>query len=205
MKKLMLCACFFTIVACGPSLKTRRVSLNEGDDLAQSITDKWVATDTKNAVNDMLAKMETHKGFQRYLAKYNMRGNRPRIFISEVQNDTAEAYFPIDDMNDELLTKISEEGIFTLIDASARQKILKEITYQNDGMVDPRQVKSIGKQTGADLIIFGAVRMKPETFDGKTIKEYSVNLRMTDVETGEEVWRARYQTSKYSKRSGSGW
>jgi hypothetical protein len=47
--------------------------------------------------------------------------------------------------------------------------------------------------------------MKPETFNGKTIKDYSVNIRMTDIESGEEVFRARCEASKYSKRSKTGW
>src|SRR5690606_34072408 len=118
-----------------------------------------------------------HKGFQRYLAT---KKKQPKLFISEVQNMTSEAYFPIADFNDELLNEFSMSGEYILIDAEAREKILAEIQYQNDGMVDPRQAKSIGKAAGADLLIFGAVRMKPETRDGKTIKEYTVNLRMTD-------------------------
>jgi PBP1b-binding outer membrane lipoprotein LpoB len=92
-----------------------------------------------------------------------------------------------------------------LIDASAREKILKEIQYQNDGMVDAAQAKSIGKASGADLLLFGDIRMKPESSGGKTIKDYTVNLRLTNIETGEEVLRVRFRTSKYSVQKKSGW
>jgi hypothetical protein len=46
--------------------------------------------------------------------------------------------------------------------------------------------------------------MKPEKRDGKTIKEYSVNLRMTDVEKAVEVMRARTKVFKYSEKSSMG-
>ena len=72
-------------------------------------------------------------------------------------------------------------------------------------MVDPSQVKQIGKQVGADLLVFGTIRMQPRTRDGKTIKEYSVNIRMTNLETGVEVLRTRAKTSKYSEQSSTGW
>ena len=127
------------------------------------------------------------------------------MFIAEVQNETSEAYFPIDDLNDEFLNEVSASGDFVLIDAKARDKILKEIQYQSDGMVKASDVKKVGKATGAEVLIFGAVRMNPKTLKGKTIKEYSVNLRITDIESGEEVGRVRYKTSKYSKRGGFGW
>ena len=72
-------------------------------------------------------------------------------------------------------------------------------------MVRPEDIKKIGRASGADLIIFGNIRMKPETLSGKTIKDYSINIRMTDIESGEEVMRTRYKISKYSKRSGMSW
>ena len=72
-------------------------------------------------------------------------------------------------------------------------------------MVDPKTAKQVGRQTGADLIIFGNVYMRPATRDGKTIKQYSINIRMTDIERGLEVLRVRSKVSKYSEKSNVGW
>jgi len=72
-------------------------------------------------------------------------------------------------------------------------------------MVDPRQAKKIGKQAGADLLVFGSVRMQPRSRGGKTIKQYTVNIRMTNLETAVEVLRTRAKVQKYSEQSGSGW
>lgn len=203
MKKtfLSLLTLSFLLTSCG-GFQAKRVSADESDELAMTITDKWVARDTELVIKDVLAQIEKHKGFQKYLAK---RSSSPKLFIAEVQNETSEPYFPIADMNDELLNEFSAAGDYVLIDAAAREKLLKEIKYQNDGMVDPRQMKSIGKQAGADLLIFGAIRMDPKTRDGKTIKEYSINLRMTEIESGIEVLRTRAKTQKYSEQSKTGW
>jgi hypothetical protein len=191
-----------SLTACGPAIKTERLSLDEGDEQALTITDEWMLKDTQMAIQQAIEKFDAHRGFQKYLAKL---GHEPRLFIAEVQNDTSEAYFPIADMNDELLNKLSESGDFELIDAAARDRLLKEITYQNDGMVKQSDIKKIGKASGAELLIFGAVRMQPKSLKGRTIKEYTVNLRMTDIENGKEVARVRITNSKYSQRSGTGW
>ncbi len=189
-------------VSCGPTIKTERISLEESDELASNITDEWVMTDTEIAVKETIKQINNNKSFQKYL--YNL-GRRPRIFIGEMQNDTTEPYFPIEDINDELLNEFSQSGKYILIDADARQKILEEITYQNDGMVKEEDIKKIGKTSGADLMIFGNVRLNQKTFLGKTIKDYSVNIRITDIESGEEVARTRYKLNKYSKRSKVAW
>ena len=152
------------LMSCG-SFKAKRVDGNESDEKALEITDKWVARDTENAIKEVLEKMSKHRGFKRYLAQL---GRSPKLFVAEVQNLTSNAYFPIGDMNDEFLNLLSESGEYILIDAAKRERLLEEITYQNDGMVDVNEIKQVGKQAGADLLIFGNVRMKPESRDGKT-------------------------------------
>ncbi len=198
---LLLLGLLVFSVGCS-SFKAERVDSDESDEKALKITDKWVQRDTETVVKEILKRIDTHKGFRRYLRNL---GKTPTVFIGEMKNLTSEAYFPINDLNDELLNEFSASRDFILIDAAARENILKEITYQHDGMVDPRTAKRVGKQTGADLMIFGNVYMKPETRDGKTIKQYAVNIRMTDIERGVEVMRARSKVSKYSEQKGSGW
>jgi PBP1b-binding outer membrane lipoprotein LpoB len=184
------------------SFKAERVDGAKGDEKALTITDKWVLKDTETAVKDIIEQISKHKGFQRYLGETK---KKPKLFIMEVQNETSEPYFPIADMNDELLNEFSASGEYTIIDNQGRDKILKEVKYQAEGMVDPSQMVQIGKQTGADLIILGSVRMAPETRDGRTIKQYTVNMRMTNLKTSEEVLRVRSKAQKYSEQAKSGW
>lgn len=186
--------------SCG-GFKAKRVDANESDEKGLSITDNWMSADTTQAITDVIKQMRANPGFARMKSKFGT----PKVFIAEVQNQTSEAYFPIGDLNDELLNELSLSGEFELIDNQAREAILKEVTYQNDGMVDPATVKKIGKQTGADIMIFGNVYMKPEKRDGKTIKEYSVNIRFTDIERATEILRTRTKVFKYSEKSSVGW
>lgn len=187
-------------VSCG-SFKAERVDANKSDEKGLAITDNWMSADTTQAIADVVKQMKAHPGYAKMKAKFGT----PKVFIAEVQNQSSEAYFPIGDMNDEFLNELSLSGEFELVDNQARETLLKEITYQNDGMVDPATAKRIGKQTGADIMIFGNVYMKPEKRDGKTIKEYSVNVRMTDIEKATEVLRTRTKVFKYSEKSSVGW
>ena len=200
--KFLIAVLSLTLLAssCG-GFKAKRVDANESDEKGLGITDNWMSADTTQAVTDIVKQIKAHPGF----GKMKARHQTPKIFIAEVQNQTSEAYFPIGDLNDELLNELSLSGEYELVDQAAREKILGEITYQNDGMVDPATVKKIGKQTGADVMIFGNVYMKPEKRDGKTIKEYSVNMRMTDIERATELLRTRTKVFKYSEKNATGW
>ncbi len=201
MKFFLIAVMGFSFIGCG-SFQAERVDREESDEKAMEITDKWVMKDTEITVEKILQQIKDHRGFQKYLSKL---GREPKLFVADVQNRTSEPYFPIDDMNDELLNEFSSSGDYVLVDEAARERILKEIQYQNDGMVSPNEVKAIGNQAGADLMAFGAVRMQPRTRDGKTIKEYSVNIRLTDIERGVEVLRTRVKLNKFSDQSSWGW
>lgn len=201
MKKVLLLTLLLSLVSCG-GFQAQRVSGDESDEKSLEITDAWVTRDTENSVEEILKKMKEHRGFKNYRLKL---GRRPKVFIADFGNQTAEPYFPVDDISDEFLTQISETGEFILIDAAARESLLKEIQYQNDGMVSPAEAKKIGNAAGADIMIFGNVRMTPRQRGGKTLKEYTVNLRMTDISRGIEVMRTRTRVNKYSEQSKVGW
>lgn len=195
-------AALFLLSGCG-GFKAQRVDEKKADEKAMDITDEWVDGDTIRVVDETLARIREHKRFQRYLAE---RGKKDlKLFVGEVKNNTAEAYFPTGDLEEALLDKISDSDTFTLIDAKQREALLKEITYQSDGMVNPAQAKKIGKQSGADAILFGTVNMDPKRRDGETVKTYTINFRLTDLETSEELVRTRAKINKISKQSGTGW
>ncbi len=189
--------------ACSTGFKAQRVDDKTADDKAMSVTDKWVNGDTILVIDNTIKKIYEHQRFKKFQAKHP--GKEIKLFVGEIANNTSEAYMPVKDLEEALLDKLSNSTNFVLIDAAQRERLLKEISFQNDGAVDPAQAKSIGKHSGADMIIFGTVNMKPEQRDGKTIKNYAVNFRLSDIETGEEVCRTREVVNKYSEQSGSGW
>ncbi len=201
LKSFSLAALVGVLSACA-SFKAERVNEAKADEKAMEITDTWVDGDTIRVMDGSLKQLYAHKRFKEYLSQQN--GKRIKLFVGEIRNNTSESYFPVKDLEDAFLEKLSNSDEFTLIDAARREALLKEITYQNDGMVDPKQSKKIGRQSGADVMIFGDINMKPESREGKTIKTYSVNLRLTNIETSEEICRTREKINKFSS-GGSSW
>ncbi len=202
MKKLFIILLAFGLTACG-GFKAQRVDTDKADEEAMGITDEWVNGDTIRVIDETMEKMNSHNKFKKFVE--SRKGKDIKLFVGEIKNNTPEAYFPTNDLEEALLEKLSDDDRYTLIDAKQREAILKEVTYQNDGMVDPAQAKKIGRQSGADAMIFGTVNMDPKSRDGKTIKTYSINFRVTNLETGEELVRTRSQINKFSEQSSRGW
>lgn len=190
----------FVLVGCA-GFKSKRVDLQESDERAAGITDEWINKDTEMAVEKIYSQIKGHPNYSGMVHK----GKRPKIFVANIQNQTSEPYFPVRDMTDELLQKISDDAQFLLVDADSRNRIAAELAYQHDGMVDPTTAKQKAKQVGADYMIFGAVYMRPQSRKGRTIKEYSLNIRVTDIQRGLEMIRTRTKSAKYSVKNKIGW
>lgn len=203
MKKILLLSIIVLISSCAPSLKTQRMTTFEGDEKAMTITDDWVAVDTDLATKHIIDKLTNHVRYQRYLREHNYK--IPKLFIGEVENQTSEDNFPVQALNNKILNEFFDSGNFDLISIKDRDRILKEIKYQNSGVVKESDIKSIGKASGADLILSGEVVMEEKRLGGKTLKEYSLSMRLVDIESGEEVSRALYETTKYSKQKKFSW
>ena len=200
--KLMSVSLIVMILQGCSSFKAQRVDEAKADEKAMEITDNWVDGDTVRVIDGSMKQIYIHKRYMEYQSRF--AGKRIKLFVGEIRNNTTESYFPVKDLEDALLEKMSNSDQFALIDASRRENLLKEITYQNDGMVDPAQAKKVGKQSGADVMIFGDINMKPETRNGKTIKTYTVNLHLTDIQSAEEICRSREKINKYSE-GGAKW
>jgi uncharacterized protein (TIGR02722 family) len=201
-KTVLILAAVLPLLSSCSSFKAQRVDEAKADEKAMEITDNWVDGDTIRVISGSMKQVVAHKRFQEFKARFAAK--RIKLFVGEIRNNTSESYFPVKDLEDALLEQISNSDDFTLIDASRRDSLLKEITYQNDGMVDPGQAKKIGRQSGADVMIFGDINMKPESRNGKTIKTYSVNLRLTEIQSSEEICRTREKINKYSE-GGAKW
>jgi hypothetical protein len=198
----LVLAAALSLSACG-GFKAQRMDDKGIDDKSMEVTDEWVDGDTQIVVGETLQQIHGHKKFQKFLS--GRSGKPVKLFVGEIKNNTSEPYFPAHDLEEALLVKLSDSEDFTMIDAKQREALLKEITYQNDGSVKPEDIKKVGRQSGADAILFGTVNMDPKRRDGKTVKEYAVNFRLTALESSEELVRTRKVVNKFSKQSGTGW
>ncbi|NCB49061.1 MAG: hypothetical protein EOM53_00035 [Alphaproteobacteria bacterium] len=183
-------------------VKAGRISASEGDTRASAITDKWIKQDSVNAAKEIISQLETHRGFRRYLNKLK---RQPVLYIREVSNETEDAYFPIEELNNALLKEISRTGDFILLDRASSKKLEEELAYQHGGATKRKTAKKVGQFENVDAMIFGEITMQKIQEGGETVKQYTVNIRLTNLETGVEIARMDFETQKYLERGAFKW
>jgi TolB-like protein len=78
---------------------------------------------------------------------------------------------------DTLLTDLAQSDRLHLVERSEIRQALSELKLQSTGLVEPQQVKKIGKMLGADRLIVGSYLVREN--------QLIVNARLLDVHTGK--------------------
>jgi PBP1b-binding outer membrane lipoprotein LpoB len=72
-------------------------------------------------------------------------------------------------------------------------------------MVDPRTRTAIGKQVGADLMLYGDIISIVKSVGRKQDVYYKINLELADLKTGLIEWSEEKEIRKQAKKALIGW
>ena len=119
-------------------------------------------------------------------------------------------------MTDEVTVALVNSGSYTVLERTQLEKAIKEINFQNSGIVDQSQIIELGKMTGTDYTVVGKVLLAAVVRNetgvilgdilggshpmGKSIPQYkgkvTLNVRFIDNTTGELVFAQVIEGSK---------
>ena len=179
----ILAAC--TTVKYGDATATETVNTDFGSTDLQSIAAKMV--------DDLLT-------FPPVLQMTKSR--RPVMFVDTIKNKTTE-HIDTESITDSIQSKLINSGAFRFVDMTAVEQVKKQLNYQqNSGMVDDRQAVAVGRQIGAEFMLYGNLSSIVKK-DGSTKDVYyKFTLKMTNLETGILEWSNEKEIRKTKSR---GW
>lgn len=196
-KALCLGSFFLAPLACTDSFQGEYANPAE----QEIVDDKWNPTDA-NKTGEVIIKAVLEKN---WLIEYmsHSKGQKPVVIVGDIENRTNE-HIDTKAIGQALQNELINSGKIRFVDASAREKILKEIKYhQESGMVSGATAKQKGRQVGADFFMLGEITAIENVMKGYKTVTYTTTVRLTNLETSEILFSQNYQIKKKFKRSGS--
>ncbi|ARU55212.1 membrane lipoprotein lipid attachment site [Oleiphilus messinensis] len=138
------------------------------------------------------------------------QSEKPILIVYPIVNETSE-HISTGGISDDIRMKLLNSGKFRLISERQRENIQKETQYQQKGYVNPAQRIAMGKQLGAEYMISGTLRSirKKEPRQWRLSKSeriyYSLDLSVTDLETGELIYADQAEIAREASRPFIGW
>ncbi len=172
---------------------------------AQILDDKWNPTDAQLTVTKMIKDMGAASWVQNWRDDAHKIGtDRPFVLVADMENRTSEI-IDTKAVFEDLRSQILNDGKVRFIDGGLRQQILNEYKYQQSGIVRKEGVKGPGNQHGADFFLAGAISSIVSQQGGKSSIQYQIEMKLTNISTGELVWSGIEKIRKNFKRSSIGW
>lgn len=197
-----------TSLLAGAGLLLASCSSLEGDygdpNQVQILDDRWNPSDANMTVEKMVKDMGSAPWIQNWRADMGKKStDRPFVLVDDMENRTSEI-IDTKALFEDLRAQILNDGKVRFLDGALRQKILNEYRYQQSGVVRKGQAKGPGNQYGADFFLSGAISSIVSQQGKKSSVQYQIEMKLTNISTGELVWSSVEKIRKNFKRSGWG-
>lgn len=143
-------------------------------------------------------------------ASVSTETEKPVIVIYGIDNETSE-HISTSGISDDIRLALIHSGEYRFINRKQRENVLDEADFQHAGFVAPEQRVSEGRQLGADYILSGTLRSiekkqaRQWRLNKRELIYYSMNLELTNLETGEISWADAVEIARESSRPIIGW
>jgi hypothetical protein len=193
MKQLSVALVALTVGALLTGCGASRVAY--GDPTAvETVTVDWGSTDIQAVADRMVGSLVRHPVIA--------NGSRPVVQVSTMKNKTTE-HIDTKNITDKVRTALIKTGMVRFSAVSdANPEMLENLDYQtNSGVVSKKTAKGVGKQVGADYLLYGEVDSIVKKAGGTTDVYYRLTLNLVNVETGLIEWSDEKEIRKQANRA----
>lgn len=133
------------------------------------------------------------------------RDRRPVVFVDRVNNRTSE-HINTESITDTIRARLINSGKFRFVDMTVVDRVRDQFDFQQQsGMVDPRTAVAMGRQIGAEYMLYGNLASIVKRGGNTKDVYYKFTLNMMDLETGIIEWSNEKEIRKTRTRSLFGW
>ena len=130
---------------------------------------------------------------------------RPIIFVESIKNKTSE-HIDTESITDSISTKLLRSGKFRFVDMGRVAAVQKQLDYQqNSGLVNTSKAIQLGKQVGAQYMLYGNLASIVKSNKDKSDVYYKFTLRLMDLESGLVEWADETEIRKTKEKEFISW
>lgn len=157
------------------------------------LSGRWNDSDSRQVANKMITELLASEKYKDYAKNL---GKKPAIIVGLIKNKTSE-HIDASNYIKKMELAIFNSGVADLVESDAfRDKIREERAQQQD-FASPETVSQWGKETGANLMLFGEMTSETDVYNKKRVVNYVTTLFLTDMETNKRIWYGQEEIKKY--------
>lgn len=181
-----------TIGCGGPDIHVTRTETDHVTDFSG----KWNDTDSRLVSEEMVSDCLSRPWLGEYTGRHD---RKPVVLVGVVNNKTMEHISTETFVND-LQRELVNSGRVSFVAEKEIRELMREEKYDQERYSSPETMKEMGREIGADFMLFGDINMIVDQIEGKKAKFYQVDLELINIETNEKVWLGQKKIKKVVSR-----
>ena len=125
---------------------------------------------------------------------------RPVMFVDQVKNKTTE-HIDTESVTDTISSRLLRSGKFRFVDMTKVAEVQKQLKFQSSGMVDESTATKVGRQIGAEYMLYGNLSSIVKKADSTKDVYYKLTLKLMHLETGLVEWSDEKEIRKTRENS----
>lgn len=162
----------------------------------ETTTTDFGSTDLQQMAEKMVDSLLTFPPIVEYTAK-----KRPVMFVDTIKNKTTE-HIDTESITDTVSSRLLRSGKFRFVDMTKVAAVKEQLEYQTEsGMVNPAAATQMGKQIGAEFMLYGNLSsIVKKSSDTKDVY-YKFTMKLMNLETGILEWSDEKEIRKTKEKS----
>ncbi|KAF0808419.1 hypothetical protein A6D6_00128 [Alcanivorax xiamenensis] len=129
------------------------------------------------------------------------RDRRPVLFVDRVKNKTSE-HVDTESITDTIQSRLINSGKFRFVDMTVVDRVRQQLEYQQDsGMVDQSTAAQMGRQIGAEFMLYGNLSSIVKRDNSTKDVYYKFTLKLLNIQSGIIEWSGEKEIRKTRSRS----
>ncbi|HYG20085.1 MAG TPA: penicillin-binding protein activator LpoB [Ohtaekwangia sp.] len=159
------------------------------------LSGRWNDSDSRLVADQMIFDLFDSDPFKNYAKAL---GRKPVIIVGQIRNKTSE-HIDANNYVKKFELVIHNSGIAELVESDEFRDKLRLERAQQQEFSDPATVAEWGKETGADLMLFGEMNSETDVYNKKRVVNYITTMFLTDMENNKRIWYGQKEIKKYVK------
>jgi uncharacterized protein (TIGR02722 family) len=159
------------------------------------LSGRWNDTDSRKVADQMIYDLFNSDSFKAYTKG---RSGKPVMVMGLISNRTAE-HIDAENFVKKFEYVIHNSNVADIVESDEFRDKLRVERIQQQEFADPATAKQMGKELGADLMLFGEITSETDTYNNRRVVNYITTLFLTDIETNKRIWYGQNEIKKYVK------
>ena len=181
----------------GPTRTVKRVQVDEAID----ISGHWNDTDARMTAEAMVQDVLSRPWLKNFIEQH---GRQPVVIVGYIRNRTSE-HIETDMFIKHIERELLNSGQVQFVASDKEREALRRERLDQQSFASPETAKELANELGADFMLQGVITSVTDSFEGRRVVKYQVNLELIDIEKNTKVWIGQKEIKKYIEQKKYKW